>query len=94
MRHNQRNQPQEGPVLEFLMGQFAAACFALPTSALLWFTTNKHLAIWGPADAFIGSNGFWLVLGVFGFVSVFMPALFPALLGKVWRGIIQWERWF
>ncbi|WP_419536494.1 hypothetical protein [Endozoicomonas sp.] len=67
--------------------------FAVPTAALLWFATNKHLAIWGTGDSFIGSQGFWLIIGCFAFVSLFLPKLFPELLGKVWRGIIKGEQW-
>lgn len=75
------------------MGQLAAAFFAVPTAALLWLATNKHLAIWGPAGAFIGSSGFWLILGLFALMSVFRPDLFPHLLGKVWRGLVKCENW-
>ncbi len=89
-----RHSSSESPVTRFVMGQLAAAFFAIPTAALLWFATNKHLAIWGPTDAFIGSKGFWLVLAVFAVVSVFLPRLFPSLLGKVWHGIIRMEQWF
>ena len=94
MRKNQRNERNEGPIIGFLMGQLAAAFFAIPTAALLWFATNKHLAIWGPSHSFIGSSGFWLVLGFFAFVSLFLPNLFPSLLGKVWHGLIRFEQWF
>lgn len=94
MRMSQRNERTEGPIIGFLMGQLAAAFFAVPTAALLWFATNKHLALWGPSGAFIGSTGFWLVLSFFAFVSVFLPKLFPSLLGKAWHGLIRLEQWF
>jgi hypothetical protein len=94
MGKNQRYKRNEGLIIGFLMGQLASAFFAIPTAALLWLTTNKHLAIWGPSGAFIGSTGFWLVLGFFAFVSVFLPNLFPSLLGKVWHGLIRFEQWF
>jgi len=68
--------------------------FAVPTAALLWFATNKRLAVWGPKGAFFGTNGFWVVLGFFAFVSFFFPKLFPSLLGKIWRGFIKFENWF
>ena len=45
MRKNQRNERSEGPIIGFCMGQLAATFFAIPTAALLWFATNKHLAI-------------------------------------------------
>lgn len=93
MRKYQRNDRSEGPLTGFLMGQLAAAFFAVPTAALLWFATNKYLAIWG-AGAFIGSTGFWLIIALFACVSIFLPRLFPDLLGKVWHGIIRFEQWF
>ncbi|MGY8870148.1 MAG: hypothetical protein ACKVJE_06870 [Pseudomonadales bacterium] len=94
MRKHQRNDRSEGQITGFLMGQLAAVFFAVPTAALLWFATNKYLAIWGPSGAFIGSTGFWLIIALFAFVSVFSPRFFPALLGKVWHGIIRFEQWF
>lgn len=94
MKHRLRKKvKREGPVVAFLMGQFAAICFAIPTAALLWFATNKHLAIWGTSDTFIGAAGFWLILGVFAVVSLFLPRLFPGFLGKVWRLLISAEKW-
>ncbi|BBB26032.1 hypothetical protein [Amphritea japonica] len=93
-RRCQRNEKPEGPLISFLMGQLAAALFAVPTAALLWFATNKQLALWGPGGAFIGATGFWLILACFAFVSLFIPRFFPSLLGKVWNGIIRIEQWF
>lgn len=80
--------------MRFLMGQLAAAIFAIPTAALLWFATNKQLALWEPSGAFVGATGFWLIIGFFAFVSVFLPKLFPSLLGKIWHGFIKLEQWF
>ncbi|MEJ2756305.1 MAG: hypothetical protein P8104_10870 [Gammaproteobacteria bacterium] len=76
------------------MGQLAAAFFAVPTAAILWFATNKHLAMWRPSGAFIDSTGFWLIVLFFAIISLFLPRLFPSLLGKVWRGLIRFEQWF
>ena len=76
------------------MGQLAAAFFAVPTAVILWFATNKYLAIWGPFGAFIGSSGFWFIVLFFAITSLFLPRLFPSLLGKVWHGLIRFEQWF
>ncbi|WP_417696706.1 hypothetical protein [Psychromonas sp.] len=65
-----------------MLGQFASMLFALPTTALLWLATNKYLTFWAPENAFIGSIGFWAILGLFAFISLFYPRLFPSLLGK------------
>jgi len=78
---------------EFLLGQFASMIFAIPTSALIWLATNKFLAIWGPENAFIGGLGFWLILGLFAFTSLFYPRLFPELLGKAWNGMMKFANW-
>ncbi len=93
-RRDQRSEQSEGPLTGFLMGQLAAVLFAVPTAAIVWFATNKELALWGPGGAFIGAKGFWLILACFAFVSLFLPRLFPSLLGKVWHGIIRFEQWF
>lgn len=93
-RKYHRYEPSEGPITGFLMGQLAAIFFSLPTAAFLWLATNKYLAVWGASGAFIGSKGFWLILGCFAFISVFMPRLFPSLMGKIWHGIISLERLF
>ena len=93
-REDRRDQASEGPMTGFLMGQLAALFFALPSAAILWFATNKHLALWGPTGALMGATGFWLVLGFFAFVSIFLPKLFPSLLGKVWHALIRLEQWF
>ena len=93
MNKKQRGK-QEGPIMSFIIGQFAALLFATPTAILLWVSTNKYLAIWGPSNAFIGTTGFWSIIGFFAFVSTFLPRLFPSLLGKVWHGLIKAERWW
>ncbi len=91
----QKNAPgkmrSEGPIIAPLMGPLATALFATPTAALLWLATNKHL---GPSGAFLGTTGFWLVLGGFALVALLIPRLFPSLLGKLWHGLIKFEHWF
>ena len=81
-------------VFEFIAGQIAAAFFAVPTAALVWLATNRELAFWGQPGAFLGAKAFWLILGFFASVSIFLPNLFPSLLGKVWHGLIKWFQWF
>ncbi len=93
-KSNKLKRNREGPLQSFIMGQLAAAIFSVPTAGLLWLLTNKHLAIWAAGDVFWGAKGFWIVVGVFAFVSVFFPRLFPSLLGFVWRSIIRVEQWF
>jgi len=46
--------------------------FVLPTTVLLWLTTNKYLTFWGLENAFIGSIGFWAIFGLFAFISLFL----------------------
>ncbi|MEL4482811.1 hypothetical protein AAEH76_04375 [Shewanella algae] len=74
----------------WLVGQLAALVFAVPTAALLWLATNKHLALWSNGQAFIGSLGWWLTLAVFALTALLLPRLFPSLQGKVWQLLI----WF
>jgi hypothetical protein len=76
------------------MGQLAAAFFAVPTAAIVWLGTNKYLTFWSSDGAFWGTEGFWTIMGIFALVSVFLRGLFPSFLGKVWRVLIQVERWF
>ncbi len=91
MKKYRQNKNAEGPLKVFFMGQLAAAFFAIPTAALLWFATNQQLALSG---IFIGLNGFWLIIAIFAFISIFIPRLFPSILGKVWHGLIKIEQWF
>lgn len=93
-RKNRNSDQSDSPVVAFFMGQLAAAFFAVPTAALLWFATNKYLVILWSSDVFFGSTGFWSIVVVFAVVSLFLPRLFPAFLGKVWQSLIHIERWF
>lgn len=84
---------RSGPLKARLIGVIASLFFSVPTSGLIWFATNKNLALWADG-AFIGANGFWMVLGFFTLIALIFPHLFPDLLGKVWRAIIKFELWF
>lgn len=90
-RHHQKS---DSVLVDFLLGQFVSFLFALPTTALIWFVSNKYLAIWGPDNAFLGGDVFWGGVVFFAFISLFFPALFPSLLGKAWQGLINAEKWF
>ena len=90
----QKRTSAEGPIVAFVMGQLACALFAIPTAAMLWSATNRVVALWGPSGAFVGAPGFWLMLGFFACVSVFLPKIFPSLLGKVWHLIVRLNQWF
>lgn len=67
--------------------------FAMPTSALVWFTTNKYLSFWGSGDVFIGSSGFWAIFAIFAFMSLLFPRLFPSFLGNSWKGLMKIGKW-
>ncbi|QSX38276.1 hypothetical protein [Shewanella sedimentimangrovi] len=84
MRRDQRKPKQPSSWVDFLLGQFAAAVFAVPTALLLWFFVAES----------VGWVGFWLILGCFAFVSVFFPKAFPDLLGKIWEAFFELKRWY
>lgn len=70
----------------------ASLFFSVPTSALLWFTLNSKLATFS-ASAYLTSDVFWLSVLGFSAVALLAPALFPSLIGAIWRGILALARW-
>ncbi|QSX41829.1 hypothetical protein [Shewanella cyperi] len=92
MQRRQRKPKQPSTWVDFLLGQFAAAVFAVPTALVLWLLVAKSVSGIGPSDTLIGWGGFWLILGCFAFVSVFFPKAFPDLLGKIWEALFDLKR--
>jgi len=82
------------PIAERVIGLIVSLVFAVPTAILIWFATNKNLALLGSSNTLLGSDGFWLILGVFALVAVILPNFFPSLLGKIWHTFIKIENWF
>ena len=93
-KFKRRSEPKEGIIQAWLMGLLAASLFAFPTAILMWLLANRELALYGPGDAFINTNGFWAIIGFFAFVAIIFPRCFPSLLGKIWRFIIHYERFW
>ncbi len=92
-RRNRRiKESKEGPIKAWFMGLLAAMVFAFPTAILIWLLTNRKLALYGPSNAYINGTGFWLIIGFFAFTATFFPRLYPSILGKIWRFIINYER--
>ena len=81
-------------VQDRLMSFVVGMVFAVPTAGFIWFFTNTKLAVWGPNGAFLGSTGFWAVLGIFAIIALVVPELFPDFLGKVWQTILKIGHWW
>ncbi|WP_370051658.1 hypothetical protein [Neptunomonas sp.] len=77
-----------------LISFVAGMVFAVPTAGFIWLFTNTKLAVWGPDGAFLGSTGFWAVLGGFTIIALVAPDLFPDFLGKVWQTILRVGHWW
>jgi len=75
------------------MGLLAAMFFVVPTVALVWFGTNRHLAFWGTPEAFISTKVFWVTIGIFALIALIFPNIFPSLLGGIWRWFIKIQNW-
>lgn len=91
---SRRRLKEEGPIKSRIMGFLASMCFAIPTAAIVWLSTNKNLALWGSPDAFISTNVFWAILGGFALIALIFPNIFPSMLGRIWRWLIKIESWF
>ena len=91
-RLRQTKETQEGPIKTWLGSMFASMIFGVPTAILLVFLTNRELALWGPKGAYIGAMGFWSLILFFAITATVFPRLYPSMLGKIWRFIIQYER--
>ena len=93
-KFKRRSQPKEGIIQARFMGLLAASFFAFPTAILMWLLANRELALYGASDAFITTNGFWAIIGFFTVIAIIFPQLFPSLLGKIWRFIVHYERFW
>ena len=77
-----------------LIGLLVALLLAFPTAFILWFFTQTQLALWGVEQGFLGTTGFWLILGTMALLAVVFPGLFPSILSTIWRALIGMGRWF
>lgn len=89
-----RAQPKEGSLQAWLMGLLASLFFAIPTALLMWMLINRELALLSSSGAFLNTGGFWAIIGFFICVAAIFPRFFPSVLGKVWRFIIRYERFW
>lgn len=90
----QNRAREPGFIEERLMGLLASMLFSVPTAAILWLYINASLLSW---DLFLGSSLFWGCMVFFMAVALFFPAMFPSMLGAIWRAIIymqSWRRWW
>ena len=84
----------EGPIQARVMGLLASLFFSVPTTIIVWIAINKEIAFWVSSKEILGSNLFLTVLAIFVVVALVFPKLFPSMLGKMWLGLIKYEKWF
>lgn len=78
-------------IWESLLGVLASLVFSVPTAILLWMLINHELFHW---QAFLASDYLLLIVGVFALLALILPNLFPVIMERIWRSLIQWLRWF
>lgn len=74
-----------------LMAMLFSLFVSVPTAALIWLWVNRELAFWG---GFVGSRYLLLSVVVFAVIAFIAPRLFPALLGRIWHGMLSVNRWW
>lgn len=79
--------------MDRMISFLAAMCFALPTAGLLWFMSNKQLALFSSGDSFLGSPILWAIVIIFAVLALIYKDLFPSLIGKVWQLMIKLVPW-
>jgi hypothetical protein len=90
MRKASVRNNSENPLVARLMALSASLCFSVPTAFLVWLSLNTGLATIG---LFLNSSYFLYSVGFCAAVALIAPNIFPSLLGKIWHGLISFERW-
>lgn len=94
MNNDKKNKQQESAIKVWCMSFLAAMIFAFPTAVLIWFLGNYELAFWGTENAFIGSKGFFFIVLLFAITAIILPKLFPTILGKIWKMIVYYLKYW
>ncbi|MDX1757397.1 MAG: hypothetical protein R3175_15175 [Marinobacter sp.] len=86
-----KDRGQAGPVELRLISLFASLFFSVPTAFFIWLGVNRELAYWG---GFLSSHYLIACIIIFAMMALLLPGLFPSILGGIWRGILNIERWW
>lgn len=78
-------------IRDALTGVLASLVFSVPTAILIWLLVNSELVGW---HRFLTTDYLLLMVAGFAVLALILPDLFPALMAKVWRWLVQWLRWF
>jgi hypothetical protein len=83
----------DNKIKDGLISQLVAAYFYVPTGIFLWFAMNYFLRFQGAVGKSLGINWLIYILLAFAAISLAVPKLFPGILGRIWKLIIEFFRW-
>ena len=78
-------------IREALIGVLASLVFSVPTACLIWALANRELSY---GASFITSDYLLILVALFAVLALILPDLFPAIMERIWRLLVQWLRWF
>ena len=74
-----------------LISVLVSLIFTVPTVSLVWFGLGKQLALLGNGSG-LSLNTFLGAMVILSVVAFVFPAVFPSILGAIWRAIIKVQK--